>query len=141
MNIPDLAKQLGVLNREGLREAMDSTFCNDLVVIQFWTVGYDNSGTLQMWYQASPTNPEDTISGISATILSGDASTIYCSGTSMVAGGNQPSPGTELAAVASTMLFNPTNDGTTVTGWVTGTIYTSDGSNCPFFFQQQFSVK
>jgi hypothetical protein len=140
MDIFDVAKQLEALNPEGLGEQMDSTFCNELINIQNWNVSY-SSGTLQSNYQASPVNAGDTILNISVAVLSADMSSIYCSGSSGIVGGQAPSPGSSLAAITSTMLFNPANNGTTVISWATGTVYRSDGSNCPFLFQKQFSVE
>jgi hypothetical protein len=139
MDVLDLAQKLGTMSEADLRAATDSTFCNDTVNIQDWNISF-SGGTLQASYQVSPVNAGDTLLGAAAAILSTELDQIYCSGTAMAAGGPQPAPGTTLAAMTTTMLYTPGGGNTTVTGWASGIVLRADGSNCPYFFQKQFTV-
>jgi hypothetical protein len=139
MDVLELAKNLGTMNEADLRAAAEATFCNDAISIQGWQVSFQGR-TLQASYQASPVSSGDTLLGAAATILSADLRQIYCSGMTMLTGGPPPAPGTELAARTTTMLYTPSGNNTTVTGWATGVILRADGSNCLYFYQQSFTV-
>ncbi len=139
MDVLDLAQKLGTMSEADLRAATDSTFCNDAVSIQDWTVTFSGR-TLQASYQASPVNAGDTLLGVAAAILSAGGEQIYCSGTTVMTGGPQPTPGITLGAMTSTMLYTPPGSNTTVTGWASGIIIRAGGSNCPYFFRKQFTI-